>query len=195
MGVLSFNGNKLITTSGGGALVSNDADKISHTRFLATQAKDDAPHYEHSHIGYNYRMSNVVAGIGRGQMKVLEERIKQRRDNYNRYFRRYSKVAGIEFQPEKYGSFSNRWLTCLTINPELTGFTREDVRLALDRENIESRPLWKPMHLQPIFQNELYFGGKVAEDLFKNGLCLPSGSNLTDADFDRIFNVLDKFFI
>lgn len=194
MGVLSFNGNKLITTSSGGALVSNAVDKISHTRFLATQAKDDAPHYEHSHIGYNYRMSNVVAGIGRGQMKVLEERIKQRRDNYNRYFRRYSKVAGIEFQPEKYGSFSNRWLTCLTIDPTVTGYTREDVRLALDAENIESRPLWKPMHMQPIFQNELYFGGKVAEDLFQNGLCLPSGSNLTEEDFDRIFEILDRKF-
>ena len=140
-------------------------------------------------------MSNVVAGIGRGQMKVLEERIKQRRENYNRYFRRYGKVVGIEFQPEKYGSFSNRWLTCLTINPEITGYTREDARLALDAENIESRPLWKPMHMQPIFQNEMYFGSKVAEELFNKGLCLPSGSNLTDAGFERIFNVLDKFFI
>jgi dTDP-4-amino-4,6-dideoxygalactose transaminase len=140
-------------------------------------------------------MSNVLAGIGRGQMKVLEERVRQRRENYNRYFRRYGKVAGLEFQPERYGSFSNRWLTCLTINPELTGYTREDVRLALDAENIESRPLWKPMHMQPIFQHELYFGGKVAEDLFENGLCLPSGSNLTNEDFDRIFAILDKFFI
>jgi dTDP-4-amino-4,6-dideoxygalactose transaminase len=195
MGVLSFNGNKLITTSGGGALVSKDVEKISHTRFLATQAKDDAPHYEHSHIGYNYRMSNVVAGIGRGQMKVLEERVRQRRENYNRYFRRYGKVAGLEFQPEKYGSFSNRWLTCLTIDPTVTGYTREDVRLALDSENIESRPLWKPMHMQPIFQDELYFGGKVAEDLFENGLCLPSGSNLTEEDFDRIFENLDRMFL
>ena len=157
MGVLSFNGNKLITTSGGGALVSNNVEKIKHTRFLATQAKDNAPHYEHSHIGYNYRMSNVVAGIGRGQMKVLEERIRQRRDNYNRYFRRYGNIAGIEFQPEKYGSFSNRWLTCLTIDSNKVGFSREDVRLALLAENIESRPLWKPMHMQPVFKNEMYF--------------------------------------
>ena len=195
MGVLSFNGNKLITTSGGGALLSNDVKKIAHSRFLATQAKDDAPHYEHSHIGYNYRMSNVVAGIGRGQMMVLEERIRQRRDNYNRYFRRYSKVAGLEFQPEKYGSFSNRWLTCITINPKITGYSREDVRMALLADNIESRPLWKPMHIQPIFQNELYFGGKVAEDLFENGLCLPSGSNLIEADFERVFAILDEFFL
>jgi dTDP-4-amino-4,6-dideoxygalactose transaminase len=194
-GVFSFNGNKIITTSGGGALVGSNKDQINHTRFLATQAKDDAPHYEHSHIGYNYKMSNVVAGIGRGQMIVLDERIKQRRENYNRYFRKYGKVAGLEFQPEKYGSFSNRWLTCLTINSELTGYTREDVRLALEAENIESRPLWKPMHMQPIFQNELYYGGKISENLFKNGLCLPSGSNLTDLDFERIFRVLDKFFI
>lgn len=195
MGVLSFNGNKLITTSGGGALISNNVEKISHTRFLATQAKDTAPHYEHSHIGYNYRMSNIVAGIGRGQMIVLEERIKQRRENFNRYFRKYGKIAGVEFQPEKYGSFSNRWLTCLTIDPKKTGYTREDIRLALDSENIESRPLWKPMHLQPIFQNELYYGANVSAELFENGLCLPSGSNLTEEDFTRIFAVLDKFFI
>jgi dTDP-4-amino-4,6-dideoxygalactose transaminase len=194
-GVLSFNGNKIITTSGGGALVGNSVERINHTRFLATQAKDSAPHYEHSHIGYNYRMSNVVAGIGRGQMIVLEDRIKKRRENFNNYFRRYKNVKGITFQTEKYGSFSNRWLTCLTINPEITGYTREDVRLALAAENIESRPLWKPMHLQPIFQNELNYGGAVAEKLFQNGLCLPSSSNLTEEDFNRVFSVLDKFFV
>lgn len=194
-GVLSFNGNKIITTSGGGALVGKDIEKINHTRFLATQAKDSAPHYEHSHIGYNYRMSNVVAGIGRGQMTVLESRVKQRRENFNNYYRRYKDVKGVVFQPEKYGSFSNRWLTCLTINPEITGYTREDLRLALAAEKIESRPLWKPMHLQPIFQNELNYGGAVAEKLFQNGLCLPSGSNLSEEDFSRIFSVLDKFFI
>ena len=193
-GVLSFNGNKIITTSGGGALVGNDVERINHTRFLATQAKDDAPHYEHSHIGYNYRMSNVVAGIGRGQMKVLEDRVRQRRENFNNYYRRYKDVKGFVFQPEKYGSFSNRWLTCLTIDPKITGYTREDVRLALDFENIESRPLWKPMHLQPIFQNELYYGSNVSTELFENGLCLPSGSNLTNEDFERIFEVLDKIF-
>jgi dTDP-4-amino-4,6-dideoxygalactose transaminase len=193
-GVLSFNGNKLITTSGGGALVGNDVERINHTRFLATQAKDDAPHYEHSHIGYNYRMSNVVAGIGRGQMKVLEDRIRQRRENFNNYYRRYKDVKGVVFQPEKYGGFSNRWLTCLTIDPKITGYTREDVRLALDFENIESRPLWKPMHLQPIFQNELYYGTNVSSELFENGLCLPSGSNLSKEDFERIFEVLDKIF-
>ncbi len=194
-GVLSFNGNKLITTSGGGALVGNDVERINHTRFLATQAKDNAPHYEHSHIGYNYRMSNVVAGIGRGQMKVLEDRVRQRRENFNNYYRRYKDVKGVVFQPEKYGSFSNRWLTCLTIDPKITGYMREDVRLALDSENIESRPLWKPMHLQPIFQNELYYGENVSVKLFENGLCLPSGSNLTNEDFERVFSILDKFFI
>ena len=193
-GVLSFNGNKIITTSGGGALVGNDAQRIEQTRFLATQAKDDAPHYEHSHIGYNYRMSNVVAGIGRGQMKVLEDRVRQRRENFNNYYRRYKDVKGVVFQPEKYGSFSNRWLTCLTINPEITGYTREDVRLALDSENIESRPLWKPMHLQPIFQNELYYGANVSAELFENGLCLPSGSNLSESDLNRVLKVLDSFF-
>jgi dTDP-4-amino-4,6-dideoxygalactose transaminase len=193
-GVLSFNGNKIITTSGGGALVGNDEERIDHTRFLATQAKDDAPHYEHSHIGYNYRMSNVVAGIGRGQMTVLEARVKQRREIFNSYYRRYKDVQGLTFQPEKYGSFSNRWLTCLTINPEITGYTREDVRLALDSENIESRPLWKPMHLQPIFQNELYFGANVSAELFENGLCLPSGSNLAESDLNRVLKVLDSFF-
>lgn len=194
-GVLSFNGNKIITTSGGGALVGKDESKINHTRFLATQAKDDAPHYEHSHVGYNYRISNVVAGIGRGQMKVLEDRIKQRRENFNKYYRRYKDVIGVVFQPEKYGSFSNRWLTCVTIDPRATEFTREDVRQALESENIESRPLWKPMHLQPIFQNELYYGANVSTELFENGLCLPSGSNLTGQDFERIFATLDKFFI
>jgi len=194
LGVFSFNGNKIITTSGGGALVGKDETRIKHTRFLATQAKDDAPHYEHSHIGYNYRISNVVAGIGRGQMKVLENRVKQRRENFNKYFTRYKDVNGIIFQPEKYGSFSNRWLTCLIIDPKITGFTREDLRLALDSENIESRPLWKPMHLQPIFQNELYYGETVSAELFENGLCLPSGSNLTDFDLNRVFKVLDSFF-
>ena len=193
-GVLSFNGNKIITTSGGGALVGNDVERINHTRFLATQAKDDAPHYEHSHIGYNYRMSNVVAGIGRGQMKVLEDRVRQRRENFNNYYRRYKDVKGFVFQPEKYGSFSNRWLTCLTIDPKITGYTREDVRLALDFENIESRPLWKPMHLQPIFQNELYYGANVSAELFENGLCLPSGSNLSESDLNRVLKVLDSFF-
>ena len=195
LGVFSFNGNKIITTSGGGALVGKDESKINHTRFLATQAKDDAPHYEHSHVGYNYRISNVVAGIGRGQMKILEDRVKQRRENFNKYYRRYKDVKGIVFQPEKYGSFSNRWLTCLTIDSKITGFTREDVRLALESDNIESRPLWKPMHLQPIFQNELYYGKAVSAKLFENGLCLPSGSNLTNEDFERVFSILDKFFI
>jgi dTDP-4-amino-4,6-dideoxygalactose transaminase len=193
-GVLSFNGNKLITTSGGGALVGKSVEKINQTRFLATQAKDNAPHYEHSHIGYNYRMSNVVAGIGRGQMLVLEDRIRQRRENFNIYFNRYKGIPGLHFQPEMQGSYSNRWLTCLTIDSGVTGYSREDIRLALEAENIESRPLWKPMHMQPIFKDELYYGGAVAEKLFDQGLCLPSGSNLIEKDFERILKVLDTFF-
>lgn len=194
-GVLSFNGNKIITTSGGGALLANDKSEIDFTRFLATQARDNAPHYQHSHIGYNYRMSNIVAGIGRGQMIVLPERVEQRRANFARYFERYGNKPGIEFQPEIPGNYSNRWLTCILINPDITGFSREDLRLALEKENIESRPLWKPMHLQPVFEKELYYGESVSERLFDNGLCLPSGSNLRDEDFERIFEVMDGFFV
>lgn len=194
-GVLSFNGNKIITTSGGGALISNKEEWIKNARFLATQARDNAPHYQHSHIGYNYRMSNIVAGIGRGQMEVLSERVVQRRANFERYKSRYGHISGIDFQPEVPGSFSNRWLTAITVNPETAGFSREDLRFAFEKENIESRPLWKPMHLQPIFQDAPYFGGTVSEKLFENGLCLPSGSNLTDGDFERIFEVMDKYLL
>lgn len=194
-GVLSFNGNKIITTSGGGALLAKEKQVIDFTRFLATQARDNAPHYQHSHIGYNYRMSNIVAGIGRGQMIVLKDRVEKRRANFELYFERYGNKPGIEFQPEIEGNYSNRWLTCILINPDITGFTREDLRLALEKENIESRPLWKPMHLQPIFQNELYYGAKVSETLFDQGLCLPSGSNLESGDFDRIFAVMDKYIV
>ena len=191
-GVLSFNGNKIITTSGGGALISDNGQWIKTARFRATQARDNAPHYEHSQIGYNYRLSNVLAGIGRGQMEVLGERVAKRRNNFERYKKRYEEVKGLVFQPELPGSFSNRWLTAITIDPEIAGFSREDMRLALEKENIESRPLWKPMHLQPVFSESPYFGGRVSEELFKNGLCLPSGSNLTEADFQRIFSVMDR---
>jgi dTDP-4-amino-4,6-dideoxygalactose transaminase len=198
-GVLSFNGNKIITTSGGGALVSNNAEMIEKARFLATQARDPAPHYQHSHIGYNYRMSNVLAGIGRGQLEVLNERVEARRSNYNRYVSYFSRLNengfNIKFQEEPDGYFSNRWLTCILIDPILNnGLTREIIRLILDEENIESRPLWKPMHQQPIFANCKSYINGVSDKLFEEGLCLPSGSNLTDEELDRIFESLDHIF-
>ncbi len=196
MSALSFNGNKIITTSGGGALVSVHKKYIDQARFLATQARDEAPHYQHSQIGYNYRMSNIVAGIGRGQMEVLEERVKQRRTNNQRYRKFFNEIEGITFQTEPTGDYySNYWLTAILINPEKTGgITREDVRLALEAENIESRPLWKPMHMQPVYQGTKFYGAGECEILFAQGLCLPSGSNLTEQDFDRIFSVLAKIF-
>lgn len=191
-GVLSFNGNKIITTSGGGSLISDNEEWINMARFRATQARDNAPHYQHSHIGYNYRMSNIVAGIGRGQMEVLDQRVTARRANFEKYKARYGAIPGIVFQPELAGSFSNRWLTALTINPSITGFSREGLRLALEKENIESRPLWKPMHMQPVFESSPFYGANISEKLFDNGLCLPSGSNLSDEDFERIFQAIDK---
>lgn len=191
-GILSFNGNKIITTSGGGALLSEKEEWIKMARFRATQARDNAPHYQHSHIGYNYRMSNIVAGIGRGQMEVLSKRVEQRRANYFRYLDRYKEVPGFHFQPDLPGAYSNRWLTSLTIDPQKAGFSREDLRLAMDAVNIESRPLWKPMHLQPVFKEAPYYGEDTAEKLFEEGLCLPSGSNLTEEDFERIFEVMDQ---
>ncbi len=195
LSILSFNGNKIITTSGGGALLSDDEAMIQKARFLATQARDPAPHYQHSHIGYNYRMSNVLAGIGRGQMQVLPERISQRRANFDFYNQLLENVQGIRFLPEPQGFFSNRWLTTILVDPNKTGgTTREDIRLALEAQNIESRPLWKPMHLQPVFQHYPYYGGTVAEKLFDNGLCLPSGSNMTDADRQRVARVLRQMF-
>jgi dTDP-4-amino-4,6-dideoxygalactose transaminase len=196
MSALSFNGNKIITTSGGGALVSKHKDYIDLARFLATQARDEAPHYQHSQIGYNYRMSNIVAGIGRGQMEVLMERVKQRRANNQRYRDFFKQIAGVTFQTEPNTNyFSNYWLTAILIDPALTGgITREDVRLALDAQNIESRPLWKPMHLQPVYQGAKFYGTGVCEKLFEQGLCLPSGSNLTVEEFDRIFQALSEIF-
>jgi dTDP-4-amino-4,6-dideoxygalactose transaminase len=186
-GILSFNGNKIITTSGGGALLSNDEAMIQKARFLATQARDDAPHYQHSHIGYNYRMSNVIAGIGRGQMEVIEDRVKARRRVNDFYVKLFKDVEGIEVLREPNERFfSNMWLTTITIDSQITGFTREDLRLRLLEDNIESRPLWKPMHLQPVFNEYLYYGGNIAEKLFINGLCLPSGSNMTEHDLERI---------
>jgi len=191
---LSFNGNKIITTSGGGALISRNKEYIQKARFLATQARDNAPHYQHSQIGYNYRMSNIVAGIGRGQMEVLPQHIEQRRKNNQYYRNRLSDIEGISFQTEPSGDFfSNYWLTCIVIDPEKTaGVTREDVRIALEKANIESRPLWKPMHLQPVFDSCPYYGEKVSETLFDSGLCLPSGSSLTEDDLERVIEVIQK---
>lgn len=194
LGVLSFNGNKIITTSGGGALLSENEEYIKTARFLATQARDPAPHYQHSHIGYNYRMSNVCAGIGRGQMEVLKDRVAQRRANYDFYKNAFAGTEGISFLPEPQGFFSNRWLSCILVDPSLTknGITREDIRLALEKENIESRPLWKPMHLQPVFDTSPFYGDGTAERLFEYGLCLPSGSNLLKEDLDRVLAVLTE---
>lgn len=195
LGILSFNGNKIITTSGGGALLSDDEAFIKKARFLATQARDPAPHYQHSHIGYNYRMSNVLAGIGRGQMQVLPKRIEQRRANFDFYQELLDGIPGISFLAEPKGNFSNRWLTTMLIDPKQTGgITREDIRLALEARNIESRPLWKPMHLQPVFEGYPYFGGQIAEKLFENGLCMPSGSNMTAEEKERIAVSMKQLF-
>lgn len=189
-GIFSFNGNKILTTSGGGMLVSDDEALVVRTRKLATQARDPAPHYQHSEIGYNYRMSNVLAGIGRAQLQVLEERVAARRRNFEYYAEALGELPGIEFMPEAPWGRHTRWLTTLTIDPAAFGADREDVRLALEAENIEARPVWKPMHLQPVFAGYDTIGGSVAEDLFTRGLCLPSGSNLTEADLDRVVVVV-----
>lgn len=187
LSALSFNGNKIITTSGGGALVSSDEEMIIKARFLATQARDNAPHYQHSEIGYNYRMSNITAGIGRGQMEVLSQRIMQRRTIYQTYKNAFADIKGISFQEEPLGYFSNRWLTTLLLHPsENGGVSREDLRLHLLKFNIESRPLWKPMHLQPVFETAPYYGEQVAEELFMDGICLPSGSNLSETEVEFI---------
>lgn len=195
MGILSFNGNKIITTSGGGALISDTADYTSQARFLATQARDPAPHYQHSHVGFNYRMSNVSAAIGRGQMTVLNDRVMQRRNNYSNYETALAGIDAISFLPEPSGYFSNRWLTTILVDPSKAGNrTREDLRLALENENIESRPLWKPMHLQPVFTGTSFYGDGLSEKLFDNGLCLPSGSNLEQADIARVVATIQTVF-
>ncbi|MFV0222539.1 aminotransferase class I/II-fold pyridoxal phosphate-dependent enzyme [Empedobacter falsenii] len=186
-GALSFNGNKIITTSGGGALVCQTKEDKDKAVFLATQARDNAPHYQHSHIGYNYRMSNITAGIGRGQMEVLPSRVEARRAMNNFYQALFADIEGVTVFVEPTSDyFSNHWLSAILIDSKVAGKTREDLRLAFLEDEIESRPLWKPMHLQPVFANSPYYGGKVAEELFENGLCLPSGSNLTDAERERI---------
>jgi dTDP-4-amino-4,6-dideoxygalactose transaminase len=192
-GILSFNGNKIITTSGGGALISSDEAMIKRARFLSTQARDPAPHYQHSTIGYNYRMSNVVAGIGRGQLEVLQDRINRRRE-INRWYRRVvGDTPGITFHTEPSADFySNYWLTCILVYPKITGISSEKLRLAFDAENIEVRPLWKPMHLQPVFAGCPAYVNGTSEKFFNNGLCLPSGTGLKDEDFERIEEVLRR---
>jgi dTDP-4-amino-4,6-dideoxygalactose transaminase len=193
-GILSFNGNKIISTSGGGALISKNEDTKRKAIFLATQARDEAPHYQHSHVGYNYRMSNIIAGIGRGQMEVLLERVKARRENNIFYQEIFKNATGIKVLTEQNThQYSNHWLSSVIIDSKKSQFTREDLRLAFLNENIESRPLWKPMHLQPVFYEFPYYGADVSEKLFGNGLCLPSGSSLTKADKSRIEVVIRKF--
>lgn len=191
--VLSFNGNKMITTSGGGALVCRTEDEAKLTKFYATQARDNAPHYQHSKIGYNYRMSNICAGIGRGQMFVLESHIARRREIHDLYTELLKDVSGITVMQNPSDNYqSNFWLTCILVEPDKAGKTREDIRLAMDAENIETRPLWKPLHMQPVFANSPFYGNGTSEYLFDIGLCLPSGSILTDDDVRRVVEVIKR---
>jgi dTDP-4-amino-4,6-dideoxygalactose transaminase len=190
LGFYSFNGNKIITTSGGGMLVSAHGGVIDHAGNLATQARELASHYQHSEIGYNYRLSNVLAAIGRGQLQVLEERVQARLQNFGCYQQALGDLSGLEFMPEAPWGRSTRWLTCITLDPVSFGADREVVRLALEAENIEARPLWKPMHLQPVFAGCQKVGGAVSERLFEQGLCLPSGSNLAQADLARVVDIV-----
>lgn len=196
IGVLSFNGNKIITTSGGGAIVTKSSAVKDKAVFLSTQARDNAPHYQHSEVGFNYRMSNICAGIGRGQMEVLDKHVNLRRKMHDFYADYFAKIDGITILKEPSSDYySNHWLSAIVIDPKVAGITREDLRLKFEENNIESRPLWKPMHLQPVFENNsFYFGTDVSEKLFDNGLCLPSGSNLTDTERNRIKSVLDLIF-
>lgn len=189
LGILSFNGNKIITTSGGGALICKSETLKKQVVFLSTQARDNAPHYEHSNVGYNYRMSNILAGIGRGQMAVLKDRVEARRHNFNFYKRNLAHYENITFLNEPEGCYSNRWLTCVLTS---SYNKREQIRLALLEDDIESRPLWKPMHLQPVFKACLHYTNGISEDLFNRGLCLPSGSSLNQDDLDRILNQILK---
>ena len=192
-GVLSFNGNKIITTSSGGALISDNETSIKKARMLSTQARDPALHYQHSQIGYNYRMSNICAGIGRGQMEVISERVAQRRNNYNYYFDNLSSIAGISFQPQAEGSFSNRWLTAILLDSKAIKIRYTELIHELNKENIETRPLWKPMHFQPIFKGAPFFGEGLSEKYFNSGLCLPSGSNLKIDELEKVVVNLRKY--
>ncbi|WP_420490406.1 DegT/DnrJ/EryC1/StrS family aminotransferase [Neobacillus niacini] len=191
-GVFSFNGNKIITTSGGGMLVSNDQEALQKARFLATQARDAAPHYQHSQIGFNYRLSNILAGIGRAQLEVLDDRIAARRAVFQQYYNELSNLPGFRFMPELADTFSNRWLTALTVNEDEAGISIVDILNALSDENIEARPVWKPLHLQPVFKETKYYSHyekeSVSETLFNNGMCLPSGSNMTDEDIKTVIH-------
>lgn len=190
-GVLSFNGNKMITTSGGGALVCRTEEEAKRTMFFATQAREDAPHYQHEYIGYNYRMSNICAGVGRGQMTVLDQHITRRREIHTLYTELLKDVMGVTVHQNPSSEFdSNYWLTCILVDPEIAGFTRENVRLHLEELNIESRPLWKPMHLQPVFSKAPFYGNGTSERLFNEGLCLPSGSMLTNEDIHRVVDAI-----
>jgi dTDP-4-amino-4,6-dideoxygalactose transaminase len=188
--VFSFNGNKIITTSNGGMLASEDELFIEKARFLSQQARDAAPHYEHSQVGYNYRMSNILAAIGRGQLRVLDKRVEKRRQIFEYYLQSLGAIPGIDFMPEAPYGFSNRWLSVILVNPELFGSNRETIRMRLEAENIESRPVWKPMHLQPVFRGCRVHGGIVSEDLFQKGLCLPSGTQMTEEDLERVIKVI-----
>ena len=193
MSILSFNGNKIITTSGGGALVCKSLEHKNKAVYLSTQARENAPHYQHSEIGYNYRMSNVSAGIGRGQMEVLDKRVEARRNNHFFYVNLFQEIEGVTvFSEPNEDFYSNHWLSAITVDESITGWSNHDLRLQFRNEKIESRPLWKPMHLQPVFENSIYYGNSVAEDLFNKGLCLPSGSNLTEEQKNRIKEVVLK---
>ena len=195
-GIYSFNGNKIITTSGGGMLVSNDIEALAQSRFLATQARDTAPHYQHSKVGYNYRMSNILAGVGRAQLEVLDERVKARRSVFERYVTALGDIEGVEFMPELEGTYSNRWLTALTLNPEKIRVTPYELMDVLAAANIEARPVWKPLHLQPLFENCRFYphaeNDVVSERLFEKGICLPSGSNMTTEEQDRVIRLVRK---
>ena len=194
-GILSFNGNKIITTSGGGAMVCNTSEDKIQTVFLSTQARDQAPHYQHSQIGFNYRMSNIVAGIGRGQMEVLKDRVEARRNMHQLYVDLFKDIDGVTvFSEPSEDFYSNHWLSAIVVDPQVTGKTREELRMAFLEDNIESRPLWKPMHMQPVFENAPFYGGGTSEKLFNDGLCLPSGSNLREDEKERIANVIKMFF-
>ncbi len=202
--VFSFNGNKIMTTSGGGMLASDDGELVEKARFWSQQAREPFAHYQHEEIGYNYRMSNILAAIGRGQLRVLDERVKKKREIFGYYFEALKDVPGIEFMPEPEWSRSNRWLTVVLISPEKFGADREEVRIALEKENIESRPVWKPMHLQPVFNPEgeedrqagkfpcRVIGGAISEELFEKGLCLPSGTAMTDSEMDRVVGIVRR---
>jgi dTDP-4-amino-4,6-dideoxygalactose transaminase len=190
-GVLSFNGNKIITTSGGGMLVSNNAERIQKVKFWSTQARDQARHYQHSELGYNYRMSNIVAGIGRGQLKVLDQRVQKKRQIFNYYLESLNKIKEIDFMPMNSCNYSNCWLTSITIKSKRTPI---DLILELEKENIESRPLWKPMHLQPFFEKFDFIGDKTSDDLFNRGLCLPSDTKMTIEEQNRVIRCIIEFF-